>query len=214
MTHPHPPRTVHTPYRLHLRHHPHVAHHQRGARMRHDVTSSRIGPARCDIAPVRRSLAETASIAFRGYTHGPCRPVGCGPPHPTDGGKGPFIPQRQLLPKSQSTQPLLPSQRHRRPGPLDHDDVALTWLEARRGDIVVVRRREVTRPGDHAPRGIDARRDRVGRAGLRVRRRDGRGPMHGSGPGPARCDARWRAGVGAVPRRCCSGCAGRRGSRR
>ena len=40
------PRTAHAPYHLHLR------HHQRGARMRDDVTSTRIGPGLCHIVPV------------------------------------------------------------------------------------------------------------------------------------------------------------------
>ena len=46
------PRTAHAPYHLHLRHHQHVAHHRRGARMRDDVTSTRIGPGLCHIVPV------------------------------------------------------------------------------------------------------------------------------------------------------------------
>jgi hypothetical protein len=52
MTRPRTPHAAHAPYHLHVRHQERVLHHQRAARMRHDVTSSRIGPARCHIVPV------------------------------------------------------------------------------------------------------------------------------------------------------------------
>jgi hypothetical protein len=60
----HPPRAAYVPRaayapatttassHLHIQHHLHVSHQQRAARMRHDVTSCRLGPARCHIVPV------------------------------------------------------------------------------------------------------------------------------------------------------------------